>query len=173
MNELIQAVVETLRSPTGLSLAANQCDEQPDGQPPPMSGQIYYAVHEGKWSSTDAENIDERYGVHITITLRAGTAPKDRHAMAIYRDLRTRRKELHDLMMTHRYVIMNLANQKLGNSVNGFVEPLRFIAPTPIEQKGPDWFSSSSSTPSIAGVACTLVFEDARLVQKLTEHVDS
>lgn len=170
MNELIAAVIETLRSKTGLALSAAQCDEQPDGQPPPSAGQLYYAVHENSWTNNDTENIDEYFGVSVTITMRAGYVPKDRHAMALYREMRTKREELSRFMLEQRYVVMNLANTKIGENANGFVEPLRFVSGGIIEEKGPDWFSATSSTSTAAGVACTLVFNNARLVRPLIEY---
>ncbi len=172
MNELILATVEHLRSAAGLSLSAATCDEQPDGQPPPNAGQVYYAVHEGSWTNDADESLDEMCGVLVTITLRAGFSPKDRAGLALLRDLRTRRAALR-VAVHDNYVLMNLANTKLndafGHTVNGFVEPLRFRNAGRPTKQGPDWFNAEAhpNGSTITGVSCTLVFERARRVQTL------
>ncbi|WP_020474923.1 hypothetical protein [Zavarzinella formosa] len=166
MNELILATVEHLRSAAGLSLSADVCDEQPDGQPPPNAGQVYYAVHEGAWTNTADESLDEYCGVCVTITLRAGYAPRDRIALALLRDLRARRAAVRAAIHDN-YDLMNLANTKLGPAVNGFVEPLRFRDAGRPQTKGPDWFYAEAAGHPVAGVTVTLVFEKARRVQTL------
>lgn len=174
MNELILATIEHLRSPLGLSLSASDCDEQPDGFPPPNAGQIYYAVDEYGWTNTADESLDEYCGVSVTITLRAGFAPKDRHAMALRRDLRRRRADVRRVIHNN-YDLMNLANRKLEehfkHPVNGFVEPLRFRSAGKPEIRGPEWFSAEANpnASAICGVSCTLLFERARRVQVIDE----
>lgn len=170
MNELILATVEHLR--TALTLDAKVCDEQPDGQPPPNAGQVYYAVHQGGWTNAADEYLDELCGVLVTITLRAGYVPKDRTSLTLFRAIRPMcslvRQHVHD-----NYALMNLANTKLnaafGHTVNGFVEPLRFRSVSPPAVRGPDWFSAEAQPNghTITGVSCTLVFERARRVQTL------
>jgi len=170
MNELIIATVEHLRGIAGLSLDAKTCDEQPDGQPPPNAGQIYVSVHEGSWTNTQDECLDEYCGVNVTVTLRAGFTPQDRKALTLNRRLRVIRAQIR-AAVHNNYTLMNLANTKLvsdfGHADNGFIEPLRFRNAGKIDVKGPDWFwadADTKGTPA-SGVACTLVFERARRVQ--------
>lgn len=167
MNELILAVVDFLRSKDGLSLPASECDEQPDGQPPPNAGQVYYAVHEGNWRNNHDEHLDEYMGVNVTITVKAGFSPKDRQNIAILRDLRARRANLRRAIHNN-YVLMNLANSKLTQALgpdNGFVEPLRFRDGGKPEPRGPEWFFAEGKNHVEAGVSATLRFENARRVQ--------
>jgi len=170
MNELILATVDQLRSVSGLALDAKSCDEQPDGQPPPNAGQIYVAVHEGSWTNTQDECLDEYCGVNVTVTLKAGFVPKDRTALKLLQRLRLIRAQIR-AAIHNNYTLMNTANLKLtaafGHATNGFVEPLRFRNAGKPEPKGPDWFFAEADvkiTPT-SGIACTLVFERARRVQ--------
>lgn len=167
MNELILAVVDFLRSKDGLSLSASECDEQPDGQPPPNAGQVYYAVHEGGWRNNQDEHIDEMCAVNVTITLRAGFAPQDRTGLALLRDIRNRRASLR-AKIHNSYKILELANDKLTANYganNGFIEPLRFRDAGKPEPKGPEWFFAEHKATPTTGYAVTLRFENARRVQ--------
>lgn len=168
MNSLILGVVDFLRAPsTGLGLDDKSCDEQPDGQPPPMAGEWYVAVTEGSWTNDATECLDESYGVEITITRRTTFSPSDRVNVAVKRELRRKAAEIR-AAIHGREEPRIAANTRLDANVeNVFVEPLRFRSAGKIEPKGPDWFWAEGMTNPPTGVAITLIFGGARRVQTI------
>jgi hypothetical protein len=179
LDALLLATVDYLRSPSGLGLSSDQCDEQPDGQPPPVAGQVYYAVHEGEWTNNDDLALDEHFGLEITITLRSGVVPRDRTAIGILRDLRRRAAALR-AKVHMAYGILDLAGGSYGGGVwtggrgyslaatdNGFVEPLVFLNAGRPSPRGPDWFGAEGAADPPTGVSRTLAFGRARRVQTI------
>lgn len=165
-NAIILGTVDFLRDPTnGLGLTASECDEQPDGQPPPSMGQLYYAVSEGEWTCDTTEYLGESYGIEVTITVRAGVAPADRYGVMLKRTLRDLAAKVRAAI--HGNDLLRLAaNKHIENdsvTVNGFVEPLRFKSAARIQVRGQDWFWAEgyegSSPPS--GLSITLTFGQA------------
>jgi hypothetical protein len=167
MNAAILGTVNFLRDPTILGLGKEVCDEQPDGQPPPTAGQIYYAVCEGSWTNNRTEYLDEEYGVEITITKRSSHIPSDRVNIEIKRELRNKAAELRakihgsDLWMMAANTLLNEATENI------FVEPLRFRSAEKIVPRGPDWFFSEGDNRPASGVSITLIFGQARRIQSI------
>jgi len=169
MNAIILGSVDFLRSSNGLNLDTKECDEQPDGQPPPMAGQRYFAISEGDWSNSATESLDETYGVEVTITLRAGVVPVDRINVALKQQLRIVAAQVRAKIHMN-YNLMAAANAKLNASVeNVFVEPLRFRSAGKIQIREADWFWAhvTDDTKAPSGVSITLVFGGARRVQTI------
>jgi hypothetical protein len=165
LDALITATVNQLR--TALSLDETTCDEAAgdDGRPPNFAGQVFYGVHEGEWSNDSDLSLDERLGVHVTITLRTALDPLDRLKLA-RSELRQRadavRKTLH-----MSYTVLNAVNVILGNTVNGLVEPLVFVDGGKNVVRGPDWFGSDDINDGPTGLSRTLRFARALRVQTL------
>ena len=52
-------------------LTAAECEVCFSGEPPPICGERYVAVHPGRWTGGRIEGLEEEFGVQITCTLRA------------------------------------------------------------------------------------------------------
>jgi hypothetical protein len=171
MEALLRGGAAFLQSADGLSLGTDQCDEQPDGQPPPTAKYPYYAVHEGDWSNDQTEYLNETYGFEVTITIRAGVAPVDRYAVVLKRELwqlaAQLRAKIHgnDLLR----IKANTFIDGQGVTVNGFVEPLRFRSAGKVQPRDQAWFWADdykgNSPPS--GLSITLVFGGAVRAQMI------
>jgi len=164
MNELLAATVTHLK--TQLSLDDTNCSEEPEGQPPPFSGELYYAVHQGEWSNRSDLDYDETYGLMVTITKRATFAPVDREYSSVFQSLRTLAAALRTKIHMN-YPLINAANVLLTGAVNGFIEPLVFLSADIPQAKGPDWFWAEGDNEPHAGAAITLTFGRARRIQTI------
>lgn len=155
----------------GLGLAGTQCEVQFDGQPPPMCGELFVAVHASDWSCSENESLEEVYGVNVTVTIRVAKVPLDR--MGPNALVGPAGKSLDDWLEKIRvslhsnYDVMSRANTAITTAANGFVEPLRFRGAGRPEPKAPDWFSSEDSASVAVGLAQTLRFGDAKRVQTI------
>jgi hypothetical protein len=170
VNELILGTVDFLRDTTvGLSLGAEACDEQPDGQPPPWDGETYYAVCEGEWTNDADEYLGEYMGLEITITLRAGYAPVDRLNVELKRRLRTLAAQLRAKLHSSENHMVKV-NARLAGTEQQFVEPIRFRGFGKITPRGPDWFwaeADAETQDAPSGLSITGTFARARRVQGL------
>lgn len=178
---LLTAVRNVLRqaAPYGLGLPIAQCEVMFDGQPPPVCGELFVAVHPGDWNAVDVEGLEEEFGVDITVTVRVGKVPRDGMGLNALigpagASLDGRLEQIRALLHLDSVQdqVLNQANQIIGNSANGFVEPLRFRGCSRPEPKGPDWFGAEANghgpLPPV-GLAQTLHFGGARRVQ----HIES
>jgi hypothetical protein len=172
MTAAINAVVAHLRST--LSLNDTDCDAQPEGQPPPNSGKIYYAVHQGDWKIHEEgsdNSLDEIYGVKVTITLRAGGVPTDRLDAEIYTQARLQAAKVRSAIHVD-YTLFNAINALLDAGEQPFNEPLRFRVIEGPTKKKPDWFySDQKESKAVSGVAITVVFSGLRRTQDISTQV--
>ena len=77
MDALLFAVRDKIRN-LGFGYDAKSCDiVGPDGKPPPRCGQFYVSVFEGSTTNSAENNLDERFGFNIALTMRV-TVPLDR-----------------------------------------------------------------------------------------------
>lgn len=174
MARLLVAARDQLR--TGV-LVLNETNTtiQSDGQPPPISGQFHVALHGLDWGVGGplGTGLDEVYSLGITVTMRAPVIPKDSQAEEIYVKKAT---GLEDLvrkviveMEKERYTIINAANTNMPDSLDGFVEPLRWEgADAEPRLVGPDWFLAvpDPNQPD-SGMVMETRFGQARRIQAL------
>lgn len=136
---------------------------QPDGRPPPSAGQWFYAVHPGGITGDDPNSLshDRLYAVTVTITARMGYAPRDRRGerMTLDQELLDRAEQVADWLHQddgHRI----LANQLISGTAewadlqtpptlatdSGFVEPLRLLSISPVQQVPSEWFGAQDGS---------------------------
>lgn len=176
---LLKAVRDVLRgaTPQGLGLPNAQCEVMFDGQPPPVCGELFVAVHPGEWSAEDIEGFNEVLGVNITVTVRVGKVPRDEMGLNALigpagKSLDGYLEQIRALLHLDSWAdqVLNKANTTIGASANGFVEPPRFRGCGLPEPKGPDWFSAEYNghgpTPPV-GLAQTITLGGARRVQRI------
>lgn len=162
-----------------LSTDPNVSAIQLDGQPNPACGESFYAIHPGEWRGDSADaDLEELFGVSVTVTRRLGQAPLDRWGTDVWAKIVSGMDVICRKIVTaiHKnYAVLNAANAILeGESPlqGGFVEPLQFLNASALQQKGPDWFNAenleNSHRYANAGFAQTLSFGRARRVQDIT-----
>lgn len=159
-----------------------QCDVSVDGSPKPMSDAWFVAVHEGGYTNSCQNSLDEIHSVCITVSIQTGTLPSDRIANnAIFGggvsssgipDEMASTNELLQLckrqlnMDPAAYVVLASANNYIlaetppELTVYGFSEPLRFASQAKAVVKGADWFSAQGE--GISGIASTMILSGAR-----------
>lgn len=181
---ICQAVRDYLKTERGYT--SKECEFGFDGRPLPVwsgSRKSYFvAIHPGSWQPVGdpmSEALEEVFGVQITVTVKLGQVPKDRIGTNAY--LGPAGESLDDelraiIALLHHdkgaYPVLNAANTILGPSVNGFIEPLRFLSGGSPQKVGPDWFSAVTgrSTQAVAGLAQTLQFGLAKRIQVIEEQ---
>lgn len=84
MGLVLKAVRDALRQSNNWT--SDQCDVQPEGWPPEVSGDWYVAIDEVGVTSRSNENLHEQYRIEIFVCLRAGLFPKDRMNKAYFDD---------------------------------------------------------------------------------------
>lgn len=147
------------------------CDVGVGPEPAPVCDDLFVRIHPGEWNCLthdEGGDLDESYGVAVTISRRLPYAPADREGTEVLLKQTEGLMEVAALVRTQlhfSYAVINTANTTLGGSVNGFVEPLRFRnAQTPAVRSA-DWFSSEQAEH--CGLSTTLFFGGARRVQTL------
>ena len=174
---LALACRDTIRTALGLGTEPLVCDVTFDGQPHPGCGEWFYAVHPGSWQgqSEDAD-LEEIFGVSVTVTRRIGFAPKDRWGSEVWgKTLTGLDVKLRKIIVAlhHSYPVLNAADATLyaeSNTQWGFDEPLMFLGGTPPMPKGADWFSAQDINAgkfANAGAAQTLTFGRAKRCQPI------
>ena len=151
-----------------LSLGEDSCEVGFDGQPKPMAGQLYVAVHPASWTGTDNDyELEEIIAVNVTVTMRLGSSPKDRWGVAVWTKQddgldAVCRKVIVALHMNYADV-MNVANTTyITTARDGFYHPLKFRDGGLPRYVDHHWFSAAEPESQYqvaeAGVAQTLTF---------------
>jgi hypothetical protein len=178
--DLLQRPVGAGTRDDGFGWDASICEVEFDGQPPPICGELFIAIHEGAWSGEYIEGRKDRIGVEITITRRIAAYPVDRGktplleaADALHVWIEKIAAKVH-----MNYNVLDMAggtcvdhvwtggkSYSLTATENGFAEPLYFTGCAgKTEKKGPDWFMADPSENvdnAPLGIARTLVFGNA------------
>lgn len=169
LRALALALRNTLRHRGCLGLTEGQCEVTIDGQPPAGSGELFVAIHEGSWTNTGENHLDELYGMHITVSVRHPRFPEDRVHLLLTEDkigLWYWCERIRACVHLNYDTILNGANAIIGPYANGFCEPPYFENGGTPRRQGANWFSSKSQMPT-AGVSQTLSFRAARRVQNM------
>jgi hypothetical protein len=155
---LAMAARDILR--TAMAWDANTCELMFDGQPPPMAGQLFAAVHPGDWRGQDIEGLQEVFGFMVTVTRRASYAPVDRGAVELWAKA----------SVGLEAICRNAANAYIGAGANGFVVPPRLRDGGKPQDRGPEWFwaeGEGKGKLAPAGISQTLTFGGAERYQTI------
>ena len=152
------AVRDKLR--TEFNVTHTAVDIRITGQPPPICGDWFLAVHPGPFRSTQQESLREEYDLDITLSLRRQYVPNDRvgsYVVAedpngIYAKAERVRALLH---MQEDYRVA--ANVIIG-AVSGFSIPLKFASCSKPQPVTADWFGGEEGD---GGYTITLSFHKA------------
>jgi hypothetical protein len=193
MVALLGATKQTIQTMLGLTAGAQVGDQTVDitdeGQPKPMSGDVFYGIiGNGFSNSSDQYLKEEDYGVDIIITMRTDVIPSDQIGNAVLTALKTttntgglwaRVEELR-AYLNMNYDLLDLAGGTLVSKVwtggqtysipsnrNGFWHPLQFTRATYLGVKGPDWFWAEGRDPAPTGVAARVSFGYAARTQTI------
>ncbi len=145
-----------------------------DGQPPPFTGDVYYAIHPTDWAphpdAGDNVSLDEAFGIAVTITVRKRGMPRDKAPQELWLKAFTGLdKRLRQVMLAiagpDRYTLQQRANTLMAGDV-GLSECFRWLGsdPMPVTQDG-SWFWSEPEAD--AGWTMTARFGGMRRIQKL------
>lgn len=166
----------------------NSCDVGFDGQPKPVAGELYIAVYPGTWQGDHgAHDLDEYFGVNVTVSRRLGAVPMDRWGSDILDKaldgLEAVCRQINQAIHKN-YTLMQIANSVYLGNVSAppspfaiFSEVLSFNSAGNPELKGPDWFSAPDlasefeQTWAYSGVAQTLAYVRARRTQQIFPQV--
>lgn len=142
------------------------CEIMPDGRPPPFAGEFFVSVHAGGFKGQSTEDLDVNHQLNITITWRCAFSPYDKQGLAvIVREpdgLLVVAQTLME-MIHNNWFIINNANFIIKDTVNKFVEPLRFSFASPVRPVSANWFHANEG--SEVGMIQSLTFGEARRVQ--------
>jgi lysophospholipase L1-like esterase len=177
---LAQAARDILQAAFGWS--AQVCQLQFDGKPPPIAGELFIAVHPGRWAGIDCEGLGEAIDFQVTVTKRASFAPDDEGMMQVWAApavgvdaiCRAIIAKLHldvsgDALIAaaNAYIVA----QNFGSPVNGFTVCPRFRdGGNPID-RGAEWFSAEGDMAvgkfANAGISQTISFGPAERYQTI------
>ena len=163
-----------------LSLTADSCETMFDGQPKPSCGELFVSVHPGSWTPSPSGDydLDERFSVCVTVTMRLGAVPQDRWGPNLLDLINTGLEAVLRQIIgaIHKQEsVRNAANTVYGLTppLAGFCEDIELVDGGRPDPKGPDWFSAEADPADMAtvfahsGVAQTLTFGKARRVQQI------
>lgn len=166
---LLLATREVLRGRLGLS--QEECEVTVDGQPLPVAGEWFYAVHPGSWTNSSDLNLSEEYGVLVTVSVRIGMVPWDRvgqELLARVWDGLVAQCEKVRATLHMNYTLMNDANTLIGQATewNRLIVPLMFLDGGRAQRRSGDWFSARTRG-GVSGLSQTLTFGRAVREQTL------
>ncbi len=168
-----------------------ECEIVEDGHPPPRCGNVFVAVHGGADQSGADNQLDERLGFLVTLTMRVtvsldrvGDQQMSRNLALVplaqrngfYAKRDQLRAYLH--MNWERTVLVgrtppsandNLAAWATG-TVYGFCEPARYRGAEVPKLVGGEWFAADPDAADV-GIVSELRFEGARRFQPVTAPV--
>jgi hypothetical protein len=160
MDALLDAARDHLRQTIDLKPA--ECDVTPDGQPNPMAGQRFVAVHPGAVQNAQVHCLDERYSFKVTVTCRTAQDPRDRKRDGGAWKLAEKvRAAIH-----MSYALTALATETDPNVV--FTEPPCYESGNSLGPRDASWFWSDRDTDT--GFAVELSFGRARRIQYIEEQ---
>lgn len=180
MRALLTAVRNRLRAaitdvPPGLGYETRQCEVGWDGQPPPMAGQVFVAVHPGSITSQSDQAMDEYYDLTVTLSMRLGQFPVDRwgeRSLILSDTGLYARAEAIRALLHMNYPVQDAANAIIGAQDNGFVETIRYLGMGALREQGPDWWwaESEQQTEAPVGLSVEIRLGKARRVQVVEEQ---
>lgn len=192
LDALLFAVRNQVRG-AGLGYDAKSCEIMDDGSPPPRCGNYFVAVHSGISRCGTDNNLDERFGFTVTLTMRV-MVPLDRVgdrliASEVARtagptgtpSFNARVEQLRAILhMNWKMTVQtgqsplsandNLAAWWPSGTVYGFIEPARFRGADAPVLVGGEWFSAMPEATDV-GVKADLRFDGARRMQPQTLNV--
>lgn len=155
----------------------------PDGQPPPVCGQRFLAIHEGDWNilgpGTGSDyDLDETMGVQVTVTWRIHGHPFDRLGPELlYKPGEGAENLLRRIIVAIHHNQANIrlkANERIadewGSEPDGFCTTLTMGNAGRWEWKTDDWFLAETDADTefrYAGIARTLTFIGAQRIQTI------
>lgn len=192
IDALLYAIRDGIRA-AGINYDAKTCEIMDDGRPPPVCGNYFAAIHDGKMLSDGDNQLDERYSFVVTLTERV-TVPLDRvgdqmMARNIERvplgerqGFNAKIERLRALLhMNWNFVVIrkavsgqssNSANDNLAawatGTVYGFVEPMRFLGTEFPKLVGGEWFGSEPDAEEV-GMMAPLMFGRCKRMQPVTQ----
>lgn len=160
------------------------CEVNFDGSPPPTCGAYFIAVHPGSWENANEAGtcLDEKYGIDLTVTVRATVQPRDRLGPNVLAgaggQALDKILELLRAGVSGNYALLALANNgqpySIGGSASGFIEPLWFKSADTPQPRGPDWFLADDDIDQTVlpptGISQTLHFGEANRVQDIASQ---
>lgn len=191
IDALLYSVRDAIRA-ANIGYGKAECEIMDGPEPPPKCGNYFASIHDGyvrNNSSSSDNNLDERFGFTITLTMRITISPDRAGDQLIYRNLvrdQARKKgfyakadELRSLLhMNWNVVVVTGKNPPSANdnitdwgtgTVYGFCEPMRWRGMEfPKLVNGAAWFGDNVDAEGVAGIKAALSFDDARRIQPIT-----
>lgn len=170
-----QAILAQLRKEVadggyGLTIKNSGEAATPDGQPPPMAGQLWVSVYVGAVRAQQESSSEDEYQARVTISLRIDV-PWDRIGPVTLQKARyginDRVDAIKAILINHQYTIMNAANALINAAEpgvrDGFVEPFLQVDCGDAELTSGDWFHAEPET--CAAARKTINLRGARRIQ--------
>jgi len=180
VRDVIQARIQI----NGKNPDATVCEVGLSGMPKPGSGQVYIAVHLGGWQPVSGDyDLEEEYTVRVTVTVRLGSTPTDRHGLAVWvaatagldAICRAIVQALHQNQQVRLFANSG-KSYSIGDSgpstPDGFYTTVQFTGAEPPQPQRASWFLAGESPDpdnaaelALSGVSQTLSFGKARRCQ--------
>ena len=162
---------------TVFTLDANSCEVGFDGQPKPMAGQEYFAIHPMGWTTVSGDwDLGEQYEVAVTVTRRLGSTPQDRRGVALWLTLTTGLEPRIRQVITaihHNQLVRIACNVFITGGASGkLLTPPQFLRVEPPVVRDYNWFTAEvPENPDYdkAGVSQTIVFGKCQRVQSVPD----
>lgn len=148
------------------------CAVEPDGRPPPAAGEFFIAVHQGGFRNESMEYLHNRHTINLTLTLKIARLPIDRAGIEAIVEMQDGLDEVADWLADNihlNYEIMGRANELIVeknkklkiDSINQFIEPLRFSTSGACRIVTGEWFHGASQGSGEVGLVQEVVFHEA------------
>lgn len=158
-----------------MELRPVECELMPDGQPAPVCGERFVAVHPGDWTNQSTQCLEELYGLFVTVTIRLPRVPYDRIGPEIIGKAEDGLLALCERVRAAMNMsdLMRIATNALidgeGATVNGFIVPLQFRDGGKPQIRSGAWFHSKKEP--LAGLSQTMTFGGAQRDQLIESQV--
>lgn len=164
-------------------------DVRPDGQPPPVCGELFCSLWASSLSPGDVNasmehGLDETADFVLTVTRRSSFSPQDTHAQ----DILFTPEVLHGLYSTERRLKQIILSDwpailcAINERVDRDAPPLeaRFLyqafrwnrTTTPPTPRSSDWFSADPSSTLDCGYSIDIEFTGPRRIQSLYDGLE-